>query len=76
LVIFFDNTEISSILKEEPQKIFDVYKKVSAERHMIEKYEIVNELKSSGIMSFFTKPESLTVDSVNKYLEIKSRRKV
>jgi uncharacterized protein (DUF58 family) len=74
LVIFFDNTEVSNMLTESPKKTFDIYKKVSAEQYMIDKYEIINELRANGIMSMISKPENLTLDSINKYLEIKSRR--
>ena len=40
---------------------------------MFEKRLIVNELKKYGIHSVLTKPENLTVDTINKYLEIKAR---
>jgi len=40
---------------------------------MFEKRLIVNELRKYGIHSVLTAPEDLTLDSINKYLEIKSR---
>jgi hypothetical protein len=33
----------------------------------------VQQLKQFGIISILTKPEHLTVASINKYLELKSR---
>jgi len=40
---------------------------------MYEKKSIVKELKKYGIQSVLTKPENLTGDTINKYLELKSR---
>ncbi|MBX3042192.1 MAG: DUF58 domain-containing protein [Candidatus Kapabacteria bacterium] len=76
LVIFFENTELSKLLDDIPQKSFDIYKKVTAEQYMIDKYEIINELRANGIIAMLSKPENLTLNSINKYLEIKSRRLV
>jgi len=40
---------------------------------MFEKRLIANELKKYGIHSVLTQPENLTLDAINKYLEIKAR---
>jgi uncharacterized protein (DUF58 family) len=76
LIVFFENTEVSKMLNDIPQKDFDIYKKITAEQFMIEKQEIINELRMNGIMSLLCKPEDLTLKTINKYLEIKSRRLV
>jgi hypothetical protein len=34
---------------------------------------IVNELQKYGIQSILTEPEDLTINTINKYLEIKAR---
>jgi hypothetical protein len=46
---------------------------VIAQKFAHEKKQIVRELAQYGIMSLLTTPEHLTVDVVNKYLELKSR---
>ncbi|CAA6800696.1 MAG: Unknown protein, partial [uncultured Aureispira sp.] len=38
-----------------------------------EKHRIVQELRQYGIQAILTRPEDLSVNSVNKYLEMKSR---
>lgn len=73
IVIFFKNVELNSIIKNNSETIQDVYDKVIAEKHAFEKRLIVNELKKYGIHSILTEPQQLTVNTINKYLEVKSR---
>lgn len=73
VVIFFKNTELNSIVNEKAATIQQVYDKVIAEKFAFEKRLIVQELKKYGIYSILTTPENLTIDTINKYLEIKSR---
>ncbi|TBN13035.1 DUF58 domain-containing protein [Hyunsoonleella pacifica] len=73
VVIFFKNTEIDKLINNKAETIQQVYDKVIAEKFDFEKRLIVNELKKFGIYSILTTPENLTVDTINKYLEIKSR---
>lgn len=73
VVIFFKNTELNSIIDEKAGTIQEVYDKVIAEKFAFEKRLIVQELKKYGIYSILTTPENLTISTINKYLEIKSR---
>lgn len=73
VVIFFKNTELNKIITEQAETIQQVYDKVIAEKFAFEKRLIVNELKKYGIYSILTTPENLTLDTINKYLEIKAR---
>jgi uncharacterized protein (DUF58 family) len=73
VVVFFQNTELNHIIEKKSEKIQDIYDKVIAEKFIFEKKLIVNELKKHGIHSVLTQPENLTLDTINKYLEIKSR---
>lgn len=73
VVIFFSNTELNEIINKKTDTIQEVYDKVIAEKFMFEKRLIANELKKYGIHSILTQPENLTLDAINKYLEIKSR---
>ncbi|MBU3822848.1 DUF58 domain-containing protein [Flavobacteriaceae bacterium XHP0103] len=72
VVVFFKNTELDSIINEKAKTIQEVYDKVIAEKFAFEKRLIVNELKKYGIYSILTTPENLTIDTINKYLEIKA----
>ncbi|MFV0541561.1 MAG: DUF58 domain-containing protein [Aestuariibaculum sp.] len=73
VIIFFKNTALNNLIKTKSETIQDVYDKVIAEKFDFEKRLIVNELKKYGIHSILTTPEYLTIDTINKYLEIKSR---
>lgn len=73
VVIFFSNTELNNIINKKTETIQEVYDKVIAEKFSFEKRLIVNELKKYGIHSVLTQPENLTLDAINKYLEIKAR---
>ncbi|MBS1617467.1 MAG: DUF58 domain-containing protein, partial [Bacteroidetes bacterium] len=47
--------------------------KAIAEKFAYEKRQIVKELKIHGIHSVLTPPDQLTVNTINKYLELKAR---
>ncbi|MFP5436237.1 MAG: DUF58 domain-containing protein [Bacteroidia bacterium] len=73
VVVFFENVELDKLIRTSPEDIKQVYDQVIAEKFAFEKRLIVNELRKYGIYSVLTKPENLTVDTINKYLEIKAR---
>lgn len=73
LVVFFKNTELRGLLEKKPKNIQEVYDTIIAEKFMYEKKQIVRELKKYGIQSVLTEPKNLTHDTLNKYLELKSR---
>ncbi len=73
LVVFFKNTELNKIVEEKAISVNDVYDKIIAEKFMYEKKQIANELRKYGIQSVLTKPENLTGDTINRYLELKLR---
>ncbi len=73
VVVFFKNTELNNLIKQPPKNVQAIYDQVIAEKFMFEKKMIVQELKKYGIYSLLTEPENLTLNSINKYLEIKAR---
>lgn len=73
VVVFFQNTELYKITTTKAQTIQEVYDKAIAEKFIFEKKLIAQELKKYGIYSVLTQPENLTLDTINKYLEIKAR---
>lgn len=76
MVVFFENTELHKLTKAEAKDIEDVYIKTIAEKFEFEKRLIVKELKKHGILSILTPPEKLTINAVNKYLELKARQAI
>lgn len=73
MVVFFKNTELNDLIHKKAENIQEVYDKVIAEKFDFEKRLIVNELRKYGIYALLTQPESLTIDTINQYLEIKAR---
>jgi uncharacterized protein (DUF58 family) len=73
LVVFFENTGLQQISDKVANNIEEVYEKTIAEKFAYEKRQIVKELNQHGIATILTAPEHLTVQTVNKYLEIKAR---
>jgi uncharacterized protein (DUF58 family) len=73
VVVFFENSEITTDTSSRIETLADVYTQITAEHYAMTKIQLMQELKQHGIMSMLTKPELLTVSTLNKYLEIKAR---
>ncbi|MEJ7643346.1 MAG: DUF58 domain-containing protein [Chryseolinea sp.] len=73
VVIFFENTEVNSLLTESAKNLKEVYYKAVAEKFSFDKKVIVKELLRNGIQALLTTPQQLTVNTINKYLELKAR---
>lgn len=73
VVVFFENTEIVKVAQQKSNNVKDIYVKTMAGKFALEKKKMVQELNKHGIQSILTKPQDLTVNTINKYLEIKSR---
>ena len=73
VVIFFENTELKDLIKDAAPDTEGIYQKTIAEKFAFEKRQIVKELKQHGIYSILTPPQQLTVNTINKYLELKAR---
>jgi len=76
LVVFFENTELKALTEKKVHKLEDIYIKTIAEKFAYEKRLMVKELHMNGILSILTTPENLTVNTVNKYLELKTRMSI
>ncbi len=76
MVVFFENTELHQLSRLEAKTTDDIYIKTIAEKFEFEKRLIVKELMKHGILSILTAPENLTVNAVNKYLELKARQAI
>lgn len=72
IVVFFKNTELYGLIKSEAKSVDKIYLKTIAEKLSFEKRLIVKELQKYGIQSILTEPENLSVQSINKYLELKA----
>lgn len=73
LVAFFLNSEFNEVLQQYPEDINEVFRKGIAEKLSYDKHLIVKELNRYGIHTVLSAPQDLTINSINKYLEFKSR---
>lgn len=76
LVIFFENSELKQVTVQDVNDLEGVYTKTIAGKFVFEKRMIVKELMQHGILSILSTPQQLTVNTVNKYLELKSRQAI
>ena len=76
LVVFFENTALYSLASGEAKNMEGLYEKIIAEKFILEKKLIVRELQRYGIPALLTKPQDLSVNVINKYLQIKARREI
>jgi hypothetical protein len=73
VVIIFYNTELDELIYKQPEDLEEIYHQTIAEKLSFEKKLIIKELQRYGIQAILTKPQELTVNTINKYLEIKAR---
>lgn len=76
LVVFFENSELKTLVEAKAVTMEDIYIKTIAEKFSFEKRLMVKELHKNGIQSILTTPENLTVNTINKYLELKMRMSI
>jgi len=76
LVVFFENTELRDLTGSATDNVESVYIKTIAEKFAFEKKMIVKELQQYGILSILTPPRDVTVNTLNKYLELKARQAI
>ena len=73
VVIFFENTELKTLIDSEAKTIPEITDQTIAQQFELDKKLMVRELQQRGIQTVLTSPQDLTVNTINKYLEIKAR---
>lgn len=73
VVIFFKNTEIQAYARQPAETLAEVYSQTIARKFLSEKDQMVQTLRQFGIQSVYSTPEELSISTLNKYLELKSR---
>lgn len=73
VIVFFKNTELQQLINNNPENMQEVYDQIIAEKFEFEKKLIIQELRKYGIFTVYTSPENLSIEVINKYLEIKAR---
>lgn len=74
LVCIFVNTQIQDITETPVHDMAGLYTKIAAQRLLSEKKRIRYELSRQGINSILATPQKLSLQSINKYLDMKMKR--
>ena len=73
VVVFFENTELADFGTGRAEDLADAYLMSAALRMNDEKKYLIQELNQNGIHTLLTRPEDLSINTLNKYLEFKAR---
>jgi uncharacterized protein (DUF58 family) len=73
VVVFFENKELQDLAFKPSKTMLEVYQSTVAERMLSQKAKMAHELKQNGIQTVLTLPEELSVNTINKYLELKAK---
>src|SRR5690554_216192 len=73
VVVFFKNTDLNDELTKNPASARELYVSTLAEDVINTKKRIAKELNRHGIQTVLTAPNELNIDTLNKYLELKSK---
>lgn len=74
VVIFFINTELQEKSLMPVTTSSDIYTKTFAQKALIQKEKTAETLASQGIQVILSSPTDLSINTINKYLEIKAKR--
>lgn len=73
VVVFFENSELKEYAERPAETLENIYNTTIARKLIYEKLLVSQKLHQYGIQSILTKPENLSVNLINKYLELKGR---
>jgi uncharacterized protein (DUF58 family) len=73
VVVFFENEDVIELSNQEAPDLRNIYLQIIARKYREEKRQIVTELNNYGIHAIKTLPQDLSINTINKYLELKSR---
>ncbi len=73
VVVFFENTEIAEYSQKSADNTEGIYFQTIAQLFVSEKKQMVQMLSQYGIQAILSRPEDLSINAINKYLELKSR---
>lgn len=76
VVVFFADKELRDFIAQKPRTTEEYYQQTIARRYDSDQRLVASTLRQNGILTILTLPEQLSVDVVNKYLELKSANMV
>ncbi|MDR0802649.1 DUF58 domain-containing protein [Fluviicola sp.] len=73
IVIFFQNNELQELAQQPVHTHKELIEATIADKMSNVKWNITRELRRNGIQAILSKPEDLSINSINKYLELKAK---
>lgn len=73
VTIFFENEEVENYAYESSKTISEIFSRSIARQMVADKRQMAQELQKHGIQCLVTKPKELTINTLNKYLELKAK---
>lgn len=73
VVIFFQNNELAEWAQQPVENMKDLVQATVAEKMTSVKWSIARELRNNGIQTILSRPEDLSINAINKYLELKAK---
>ncbi|EPB65760.1 hypothetical protein ANCCEY_15171 [Ancylostoma ceylanicum] len=73
VTVLFQNSDLETLALQKPETMREVYQTIVAEQMSDLKSKIAFQLKQNGIQTVLTLPENLSIQTINKYLELKAK---
>ncbi len=73
VAVFFENTEVRAFAETPATSTEGIYQQTIARKFLYEKSQMVQKLMQFGIQAILTRPQELSINTVNKYLELKAK---
>lgn len=73
VLVVFENAPLVNYGFQSSETVQEVYLKLAARQQVFDKKKMALQLRKQGIQVILTPPELLTVNTINKYLELKAR---
>lgn len=73
VVVVFENSELESYFMRTAKTTLEIFNHTIANKYADQKRQVISTLRQYGIQLIYTKPEDLSINTLNKYLELKSR---
>jgi uncharacterized protein (DUF58 family) len=73
LAVFFEDVEMKQLADKQPCSVDGYYKQIIADKFVHDKRLVAMQLQQFGIFALLTEPDKLSVNLINKYLELKAK---
>lgn len=76
LVVFFENSEIVEFVNQPASNLREIYSSTIGKHFLSQNQLILKELLKSGIQGLITQPHLLSIETINKYIQIKRKQMI